>query len=121
MFRWGFHKDPAGQGRSDHSDNPSPSLPEGLGELSFVVQSLSRVRLFVTRELHAACQASLSFTVSRSLLKLMSIELVIPSNHLILCRPLLLLPSVFSRIRLFKSGSRGIGVSASVLSMDIQG
>ena len=49
----------------------------------------------------AARQASLSFTNSRSLLKLMSIELVMPSNHLILCRPLLLLPSIFSRIRVF--------------------
>ena len=49
----------------------------------------------------AACQASLSFTIFWSLLKLMSSELVMPSNHLILCRPLLLLPSVFSGIRLF--------------------
>ena len=61
---------------------------------SISVQSLSRVRLFVTPRT-AAHQASLSFTVSRSLLKLMSIESVMPSNHLILCHPLLLLPSVF--------------------------
>ena len=47
----------------------------------------------------AACQASLSFTISQSLLKLVSIELVIPSNHLILCHPLLLLPSIFPSIR----------------------
>ena len=52
-----------------------------------------------------ACQASLSFTISQSLLKLMSIESVMPSNHLILCRPLLLLPSVFSSIRVFSSES----------------
>ena len=52
-----------------------------------------------------AHQASLSFTVSWSLLKLMSIELVMPSNHLILCHPLLLLPSVFSRIRVFSNES----------------
>ena len=53
----------------------------------------------------AACQASLSVTNSRSLLKLMSIELVMPSNHHILCRPLLLLPSIFPSIRVFSSES----------------
>ena len=53
----------------------------------------------------AACQASLSFTISQSLLKLLSIELVIPSNHLILCRPLLLLPSIFPSIRIFSNES----------------
>ena len=62
--------------------------------MSFVVvQSLSHVRLFVTPWI-AAHQASLCITNSWSLLKLMSIELVMPSNHLILCHPLLLLPSV---------------------------
>ena len=65
------------------------------------VQSLSRVWLFVTPRT-AAHQASLSITNSRSLLKLMSVESVMPSNHLILCRPLLLLPSIFPSIRLFK-------------------
>ena len=59
-----------------------------------LVQSLSCVWLFVT-PWTAACQASLSMTNSRSLLKLMSIELVMPSNRLILCHPLLLLPSIF--------------------------
>ena len=53
----------------------------------------------------AACQASLSFTISQSLLKLMSIELMMPSNHLILCRPLLLLPSIFPSIRVFSNES----------------
>ena len=53
----------------------------------------------------AACQASLSITNSRSLLKLMSIELVMPSNQLIHCHPLLLLPSVFPRIRVFSNES----------------
>ena len=53
----------------------------------------------------AACQASLSITISRSLFKLMSIELVMPSNHLILCHPLLLLPSIFPSIRVFSSES----------------
>ena len=64
------------------------------------VQSLSRVRLFVTPGT-AACQASLSITNCWRLLKLMSIESVMPSNHLILCHPLLLLPSVFPSVRGF--------------------
>ena len=64
------------------------------------VQSLSRVWLFAT-PWTAACQASLSFTSSRSLLKLLSIKSVMPSNHLILCCPLLLLPSIFPSIRGF--------------------
>ena len=62
------------------------------------VQLLSRVRLFTT-PWTAARQASLSFTNSRSLLKFMSIESVMPSNHLILCRPLPLLPSILPSIR----------------------
>ena len=62
------------------------------------VQSLSHVRLFATPQT-AACQASLYITNSQSLLKLMSIESVMPSNHLILCHPLLLLPSIFPSIR----------------------
>ena len=53
----------------------------------------------------AACQASLSFTSSQSLLKLMSVDLVMPSNHLILCRPLLLLPSIFPSIRVISNES----------------
>ena len=68
------------------------------------VQSLSHVQLFVTRWT-AAHQASLSITNSQSSLKPMSIESVMPSNHLILCRPLLLLPSIFPRIRVFSSES----------------
>ena len=68
------------------------------------VQSLSHVRLFAT-PWTAACQASLSFTLSQNLLKLMSIASVIPSNHLILCRPLLLLPSIFPSIRVFSNES----------------
>ena len=66
-----------------------------------VVQSLSCVWLFVTRWT-AVCQASLSFTISQSLLKLMSIESVMPSNHLILCHPLLFLPSIFRHQDLFQ-------------------
>ena len=68
------------------------------------VQSLSRVGLFVTPRTTAR-QASLSITNSRSLPKLMSIESVMPSNHLILCRPLLLLPSIFPSIRVFSNQS----------------
>ena len=64
------------------------------------IQSLSHVQLFAA-PWTAAHQASLSITNSQSLLKLMSIETVIPSNHLILCRPLLLLPSIFPSIRVF--------------------
>ena len=66
--------------------------------------SLSCVRLFAT-PWTAACQASLSITNSRSSLRLISIESVMPSNHLILCRPLLLLPSIFPSIRVFSSES----------------
>ena len=66
------------------------------------VQSLSHVRLFVT-SWTAARQASLSITNSRSLFKLMSVESVMPSNHLILCRPLLLPPSIFPSIRVFSN------------------
>ena len=70
--------------------------------IAAVVQSLSCVQLFVT-PWTAACQASLSFTICRSLLKLMSIESVMPSSHLILCGPLLLLPSIFHSIRVFSN------------------
>ena len=91
------------------------------------VQSLSLDRLFVT-PWTAACQASLSFTISQSLFKLMSMELVMPSNHLVLCHPLLLLPSIFPSIRVF-SNEPALCVrwpkycsftSASVLPMNIQ-
>ena len=68
------------------------------------VQWLSHVRLFVT-PWTAARQASLSITNSQSLLKLMSVESVMPSNHLILCHPLLLLPSIFPSIRVFSKES----------------
>ena len=66
------------------------------------VQLLSRVCLFAA-PWTAALQASLPFTISQTLLKLMSIETVIRPNHLILCRPFLLLPSVFPSIRVFSS------------------
>jgi len=75
-----------------------------------VVQSLSHARLFVT-PWSAARQASLFFTISQSLLKLMSLESVMPSNHLILCHSLLLLPSVFS-------DGQSIGASASAITFN---
>ena len=90
-----------------------------------VVQSLSHVQLLAT-PWTAICQASLSFTISWSLLKLMSIESVMSSNHFILSRPLLLLPSIFPSIRVFSNESilcsrcQSIGTSASVLPMNIQ-
>ena len=70
----------------------------------FIVQSLGCVQLFVIPWI-AVLQASLSFTISRSLLKLMSIESVMPSNHLVLCHPLLLLPSIFPSFRVFSNES----------------
>ena len=95
---------------------------------SLVVQLLSHVWLFAT-PWTAARQASPSFTISRSLLKLMSTESVMPSNHLILYRRLFLLPSIFPSIRVFSmsqlfiSDGQSIGTSASalVLSVNIQG
>jgi len=91
------------------------------------VQSFSHVRLFAT-PWTAAHQASLSITNSQSLLRLMSFKSVMSSNHLILCHPLLLLPSIFpasgsfQRSQLFTPGGESIGVSASasVLPMYIQ-
>ena len=93
------------------------------------VKLLSRVQLFAT-PWTAPCQAShASITNSRSLFKLMSIESGMPSNHLILCHPLLLLPSIFLSIRVifssepvFPSGGQRFGASAStsVLPMNIQ-
>ena len=95
----------------------------------FVVQSPSCVKLFATPWI-AARQAFLSPTISRSLLKFMSIESVMPSNHLILCCPLLLLHSIFRSFRVFfqwvgslHQTTKVLGASASacVLPMSIQG
>ena len=111
---------------------PAQSRQGGLDHVQFmlfqavqfgsVVQSLSRVPLFAI-PWTAARQASLSITNSRSLLKLMSIESAMPSNHLILCRPLLLLPSILPNIRVFSNElvlrirwlKYGVSASASVL------
>ena len=87
-----------------------------------IVQSLSRVWLFVT-PWTAVRQATLSFTVSWSLLKLMSMESVMPCHHLILCHPLLLLPSIIPSISLFQwvGSSYRVATSVSVLPVNIQG
>ena len=103
-------------------------LPHNCIHLSSVsVQSFSRVWLFAT-PWTTACQASLSITNCWSLPKPISIESVMPSNHLMLCHPLLLLPSIFPRIRVFSNESAlhirwpniGVSASASVLQMNIQ-
>ena len=82
----------------------SPSGNNHLYYFPLVVQSLSCVQYFAT-PWTAVRQASLSFPISRSLLKLMTIELMMPSNHLTLRHPLLLLPSIFPSIRVFSSES----------------
>ena len=112
--------------RTGHGTTDWFQIGKGVHQFSSV-QSLSRVRLFAT-SWTAACHASLSITNSRSLLKLISIELVMPANHLTFCHPLLLLPSVFPSIRsfpmsqFFASSDQSIRVSASasVLPMNIQ-
>ena len=86
----------------DHMDICYFISPHNALSLLFVVQSLSHVQLCVTSGMQ---HASLSITNSQSLLKPMSIELVMPSNHLILCHPLLLLPSIFPSIRIFSNES----------------
>ena len=105
-------------------------FPVGMYASESSVQSssvLSHVQLFAT-PWTAARQASLSITNSWSLLKLVSIESVMPSNHLILCHPLLLPPSTFPSIRVFSSESVlhirwpvfGVSASTSALPMNIQ-
>ena len=88
-------------------------------ECYFVVQSISHVRLFATAWT-AACQASLTITNSQSLLKLMSIQSVMPPNHLILCCPLLLLPSIFPSIRVFSIETVSSHQLAKVLELQLQ-
>ena len=114
--------------RRDQTQVMSPALADGFFTTSAAclqfssVQLLSCVRLFAT-PWTVAHQVSLSITNPCSLVKLRSIMLVMPSNHLILCHPLLLLPSIFpSMSQLFTSGgqSTGASASASVLPMNIQ-
>ena len=80
------------------------SLQPTFVVVAVVVQLLSCVPLFVTSWTEEL-QASLFFTISWSLLKVMSTESVMPSNHLLICRPLLLLPSIFPSIRVFSNES----------------
>ena len=86
--------------------------------LIVVVQLLSQVQIFAA-PLTAACQASVSFTISQSLLKLLSIESVVPSNHLILCHLLLLL-SLFPSIRIFSNESTFSHQVAKILELQLQ-
>ena len=111
----GLEEEESSDGSKGQLDNCSSRLTEVLamsvrrqpGEARWpiVVQLLSQVWLCVT-PWTAARQASLSFTISRSLPKLMSIESVMPSNHFILCHPLFLLPSIFPNIWVFSNESR---------------
>ena len=108
-----------------------PSMSQEIGPQFSSIQLLSRVQLFAT-PWTTARQASLSITNSWSLLKLMSIESVMPSNQLILCSPFLLLPSIFPSIRVFSNESvlcirwpkywnfQGTDASVSVLPMNSQ-
>ena len=110
-----------------HYPQKYKKLSYNLYEIISSVQLLSHVQLFVTSWTEG-CQVYLSITNSRSLLKLRSIESVMASNHLILCHPLILLPSIFNSIRVFSMsqfftpGGQSIGVSASasVPPMNIQ-
>ena len=98
--------------------------PPGLDPSNFPhwehwsVQSLSHVRFFVT-SWNAAHQASLSIINSWSLLKLMSIKSVMPSSHIILCHPILLLPSIFPSIRVFSNDS-DLHIRSKVLKFQLQ-
>ena len=102
-----FHCTLLAKAVTQHTDPNKEDIDMILEEKSdkcVVVQLLSHVRIFAT-PWTAALQASLSFTISWSLLKFMSIESVMPSNHLILCHPLLLLPLIFPSIRVFSNES----------------
>ena len=115
-----------GSGRSSGEENGNPLQYYYLGNLinrgawqdTLSVQSLSYVRLFAT-PWTAACQASLSITNSWSLLKLKSIESVMSSNHLVLCRPLLLPLSILPSIRVFSKESV-LCIRAKVLEFQFQ-
>ena len=99
----GWHSFPSTLSVSFNFDVPISCISASASPSSqYSVQSLSRVWLLAT-PWTATCHASLSITNSQTLLKLLSIELVMPYNHLILCCPLLLLPSIFSSIRVFSN------------------
>ena len=123
---WNTHTHTHTHTQTNKLKNPNRSMIVLLLFWQFVVQSLSHVRLFATPRT-AACQASLSLAVSQSLLKLMSIQLIMTSNHLTVCCPLLHclqsfpVSGSFPMSWLFVSGGQSIGASASVLPMNIQG
>ena len=102
-------------------------LNSGFSKVSFIffliplssIQSVSRVQLFAAPWI-VTHQASLSFTISWSLLKLMFIKSVMPANHLILCHPLLLLPSIFPSIRVFSSEWAVLSQVAKLLEFQLQ-
>ena len=114
-----------GELKKQKQKNPKRSMIVLLLFWQFVVQSLSCVWLFAT-PWTAACQASLSFTISQSLLKRMSIELMMTSSHLTVCCPLLHhlqafpVSGSFPMSWLFVTGGQSIGASASILLMNIQ-
>ena len=107
----------------------SPILPSGFFATAPPSDTSVQFSHSVVSDSANPCQASLSFTLSRSLLKFVSIVSLMPSNHLILCCPHLLLPSIFqasgsfpmSRLFVSDSQSTGASASASVLPMNIQG
>ena len=110
-------EDPLEKGKATHSSTLAWEIPrtEETGRLQFMGSqrsqtqhsccSVAQLCLFFPTPRTAACQASLSFPISRSLLKFTSIELMMPSNHLILFNPLFLLPSIFPNVRVFSSDS----------------
>ena len=112
-------------GPPDHSDQltdywyPAETHRTLTKWLFVIVQLLSHIRLFAT-PWTTACQASLSLTISRSLLKLISIEPVMSANHFILCHSLLLLPSIFPGIRVFSNEFSSFHQVAKVLDLQLQ-
>ena len=99
------------QGAAPGKSTPSPTPSTDTHSVQLSSVQFSRVQLFVT-PWAAACQAPLSITNSQSLLKLMSLMSVMPSNHLLLCRPLLLLPSIFPSIRVFSNDTHSVHFSS---------
>jgi len=108
----------SGCSSQQHGVRSSSEELEEVIQLHSVLQSLSRVQLFAT-PWTAARYVSLSFTISQSWLKLMSIESVTPSNHLVLCQPFLLLPSIFPSIRVFSNESALCIRLAKVLALQL--
>ena len=113
----------ATQGSHNKHTFPTPSLHPISSSFCCCYSLVTKLYLIFVTPWTAVCQASLFFPVSHTLLKLMSAESVMPSNHLTLCLPLLYLPSIFPSIRVFASSGQSIGASASasVLPMNSPG